>query len=179
MSDYFKMFTSPTIGYARYLDNNTCTSIDYPSNWYVDNNSIQGFDVILTDGKSSSIIISQRPALQADNRTSFTLEDVKRAIIMHDTSFPNLANIPSLYEFPTSVIGDGKFLDNLPSIRADAFTDLTFIKIIRNLFATVYNDADAGNSKSKELYVLTIHRNESQIDPSILRHVLDSIHILH
>lgn len=178
-ADYFKMFTSPTIGYARYLDNNTCTSIDYPSNWYVDNNSIQGFDVILTDGKSSSIIISQRPALQADNRTSFTLEDVKRAIIMHDTSIPNLANIPSLYEFPTSVIGDGKFLDNLPSIRADAFTDLTFIKIIRNLFATVYNDADAGNSKSKEMYVLTINRNESQIDPSILRHVLDSIHILH
>jgi hypothetical protein len=89
------------------------------------------------------------------------LEDVKIAIIMHDTSIPNLANIPSLYEFPTSVIGDGKFLDNLPSIRADAFTDLTFIKILRNLFAAVYSDANAGNSKSKEFYVLTINRNES------------------
>ena len=176
-ADYFKKFTPPTIDYVRYLDNNTCTSIDYPSYWYIDNNSIEGFNVILTDGKSSSITISQRPALQADNRTSFTMEDVKRAIIMHETSIPNLANIPSLYEFPTSVIGDGKFLDHLPSIRADAFTDLTFIKIIRNLFAAVYSDA--GNSNSKELYVLTINRNESQIDPSILRHVLDSIHILH
>lgn len=126
--------------------------------------------------ENRAVSLYLRPALQADNRTSFTLEDVKRAIIIHDTSIPNLANIPSLYEFSTSVIGDGK-LDHLPSIRADAFTDLTFIKIIRNLFATVYSDA--GNSKSKELYVLTINRNESQINPSILRHVLDSIHIIH
>ncbi len=173
-TDFFVHFAPPTVGYVRYMDNITCFSIDYPSNWTISENYVEGSNVVLTDGKSSSITISQTPALKADNSSSFTLEDVKRAIVLRDMSIPNLADIPSLYEFQTSVVSDGNFLDNLPSIRADAFSDLGFIKIIRNLFATV-----ATLPNFNELYVLTFNRNESQIDPSVLRHILESVHIMH
>lgn len=127
-ANFFSHFAPPATGYVRYKNNITCSSIDYPNNWYIDKDSIKGFNVILTDGKSGSIIISQRPAHNADNSTWFTLEDVKRAIILHDASIPNLANIPSLYEFQISVIGDGNFLDHLPSIRADALIDFGVYK---------------------------------------------------
>jgi hypothetical protein len=183
-STFFNRFAAPAAGYKRYMDNTTCSSIDYPENWIV-KDSLEAYNVVLTDGEKTSVTISQRPAYKADNSTWLTLEDIKTAINNHDTSIPNLASIPGLYDFP--FVGEaggpscsGCPIDNLPTIWGDTTSDLGYTKVYRNLYVTIFQAVPYDPEYPfYELYVLTFSMDENGSELPILRDMVESVRILH
>ena len=177
-SPYFNRFAAPPVGYKRYMDNTTCSSIDYPENWIVKD---PGGDAVLTDGQKTSVTISQRLAVKdgnsslTDNSNALTLNDVSKAIDSHDTSIPTLASIPGLYDFPF-VMPAGECanctLDNIPTLYGGATSDLGYTKVYRSLYATIFPAPYV-----PELYVLTFNTdgNESEL----IRNMVESVRILH
>jgi hypothetical protein len=180
-SPYFNRFAPPAQGYKRFMDNTNCNSIDYPENWIV-KDPLDAYNVVLTDGEKASVTISQRPAYKADNSTFLTLGDIKTAINNHDTSIPNLASIPGLYDFP--YVGEaggpscsGCPLDNLPTIWGDTTSDLGYAKVYRNLYATIFQPPPKG--PFYEIYVLTFSMDESGTQLPLLRDMVASVRIFH
>lgn len=164
--DFFNRFDPPATGYARYTDNFNCFSIDYPALWSIDNNTLDN-QVIITDRDSTVVTISLRGLFGNTTQAITSLQDVKNAIASHDTSIPTLASIPNLYDFESSPISDGFYLDNQPSIKSESVSDLSSMTVKKNLFATL---------SGLDLYVIVTQMNE-KADPLVLQHMIDSVHI--